>query len=373
MHKQLYIGVMTGTSADGIDVALSSLQDTQFQTIDSESIDFPQALKAEVKTLSSPCFNELFRAQSLGIKLSQISAILINEILARNKLTSVDVAAIGFHGQTIRHHPEANPPFSVQIGCPSTLAHETGIKTISDFRMADIAAGGQGAPLVPAFHEAVFYSPIESRLILNIGGIANLTLLPSNKEDAIFGFDTGPGNTLLDTWIHRHQQKDYDSNGDWARTGKLIPELLDRMLQDEYLIKEMPKSTGKEYFNLEWLETYIASSNYEANDIQRTLVEFTCASITQAIESISAAHEETPLSVYLCGGGINNSFLIERLTHQNPKLNIKSTQDIGIHPQLVEASAFAWLAHRTLSALPGNLKSVTGAHTDKVLGGLYLP
>ena len=374
MHTDLFIGVMTGTSADGIDICLASIQHSKIDLIDSVSIDFPSNLKSEIKALCFPGTNEIFRAHSLGIKLSILTAQHINQLLAKNLIPATNVHAIGFHGQTIRHHPEAEYAFSTQVGCASTLAHHTKIKTITDFRMADIAAGGQGAPLVPAFHQSVFQSQSENRLIINIGGIANITCIPADPNKTISGFDTGPGNTLLDEWIFTQQQKDFDRSGDWARTGKTISKLLNTMKNDSYIIKAAPKSTGKEYFNLSWLNQHLEDfPNSKPEDIQRTLVEFTSNSICDNIQSILKNLNEHPTSAYLCGGGINNTFLVETLKSQLPELKISSTSELGIHPQLVEASAFAWLASRTVSGLAGNLKEVTGAHQDKVLGGIYLP
>ena len=374
MHKDLFIGVMTGTNADGIDICLANIQHSKIDLIDSTSIDFPFSLKSEIKNLCFPGTNEIFRAQSLGIKLSLLTAKHINQLLTKNLISAESVCAIGFHGQTIRHHPEAEYAFSAQAGCASTLAHHTKIKTITDFRMADIAAGGQGAPLVPAFHQSVFQSHSENRLIINIGGIANITCIPADPNKAVSGFDTGPGNTLLDEWIFTQQQKDFDRNGDWAKTGKTIPKLFNNMMNDPYIIKAAPKSTGKEYFNLSWLNQHLESfPNSKPEDVQRTLVAFTSNSICANILNILKNHSEHPTSVYLCGGGINNTLLVETLKSQLPELKVSSTSELGIHPQLVEASAFAWLASRTAAGLAGNLKEVTGAHQDKILGGIYLP
>lgn len=365
---------MTGTSADGIDICLANIQHSKIDLIASTSVDLPSSLKSEIKALCFPGTNEIFRAQSLGIKLSLLTAQHINQLLATKLIPATSVSAIGFHGQTIRHHPEAEYAFSTQVGCASTLAHHTKIKTITNFRMADIAAGGQGAPLVPAFHQSAFYSQSENRLIINIGGIANITYIPAAPNKTISGFDTGPGNTLLDEWIFTQQQNDFDRSGNWAKTGNTIPELLNTMMMDNYIIKAAPKSTGKEYFNLSWLNQYLENfPNSKPEDIQRTLVDFTSNSIYESIRNILKDQNEYPTSIYLCGGGINNTLLVETLKSQLPELKISSTSELGIHPQLVEASAFAWLASRTLSGLPGNLKAVTGAHQDKILGGIYLP
>lgn len=373
MPKELFFGIMTGTSADGIDVILSSISTSAIDNIDSESLDFTDDIKNEIKALCCPSNNELYRAHSLGIKLSLMSADIVNAIMKRNSLCPSQISAIGFHGQTIRHHPDTNPAFSIQIGCASTLAHHTKIKTICDFRMADIAAGGEGAPLVPAFHETAFRSNNENRLIINIGGIANITLLPADKDLEISGFDIGPGNTLLDEWIFKHKQKSYDAEGSWAKTGQVISGLLKEMMNDAYIKKTAPKSTGKEYFNLNWLiQLSDSCGNLKPEDIQRTLLEFTCLSISSSVNSIiEYSKSQQPFCIYLCGGGVNNTALLERLKLLNQKVKIKSTLDLGLHPQLVEASAFAWLASRTNAGLHGNLKAATGASKNKVLGGIY--
>ncbi|MFT6028951.1 MAG: anhydro-N-acetylmuramic acid kinase [Oleiphilaceae bacterium] len=374
MDKELFIGVMSGTSVDGIDICLSAIQNSTVQLIDWQCLSFTANIKTKIKALCLPSENEIFRAHSLGIELSLLTADQINTLLLRNALCPKDIHAIGYHGQTIRHHPDLNHPFSIQIGCGSTLAHHTKINTITDFRMADIAAGGQGAPLVPAFHQAVFHSPKENRFIINVGGIANITLIPADLNKAVCGFDTGPGNTLLDEWIYTKKLKDFDKDGEWARSGTTIPKLFKLMMEDSYINKQAPKSTGKEYFNLSWLNLLLKDfPKAKAEDVQRTLTEFTCVTICRDIKTLLQNYDDSPSSIYLCGGGINNTFLFERLDSQIPELEIKSTIDLGIHPQLVEASAFAWLASRTALGKPGNLKSVTGANQDKVLGCIYHP
>ncbi len=374
MQQTLFIGVMTGTSADGIDICLSSIHNNKIDLVDFISINFPDPIKSEIKSLCIPGENELARAQELGIELSLITADHINNLLLKNKIPPSEVSAIGYHGQTVRHQPKAKHPFSVQIGCGSTLAHITKIKTVTDFRMADIAAGGQGAPLVPAFHKAAFYSHSEHRVIINIGGIANITHIPCNLSKDIIGFDTGPGNTLLDEWIGIHQNKHFDDNGNWAKSGTFIPKLFALMMEDNYIKSDYPKSTGKEYFNIHWLNSLLKElAPAKPEDIQRTLLEFTSESIFKHALSLLEEHKDNSSAIYLCGGGINNSFLVERLQSRFSDLKIKSTLDLGIHPQLVEASAFAWLASRTASGIAGNLKSVTGASQDKILGCIYFP
>jgi anhydro-N-acetylmuramic acid kinase len=239
--------------------------------------------------------------------------------------------------------------------------------------MADIAAGGQGAPLVPAFHQFAFQTPIEDRFIVNIGGIANITFLPCERQDDIIGFDTGPGNTLLDEWITQHKGKTFDENGAWASSGQIIPEMLTSMMQDAYIQKSLPKSTGKEHFNLAWLARHTNTLDQtKAEDIQRTLLEFTACGISAGVKQLMQTKGISNAQLYICGGGINNSALLQSLQNQLPEIGISSTEQLGIHPQLVECSAFAWLAHQTMQSKPGNLPSVTGASQKRILGGIYL-
>ncbi len=372
MTKELYIGVMTGTSADALDIVLAEISETEFNTLDSASMPFSEALQLEIKSLCAAGPDEIDRATSFGIRLSLHTDNLIKKLLTQNHLSATQICAIGFHGQTIRHQPLHQFPYSVQAGCPSTLAVNSGITTVTDFRMADIADGGQGAPLVPAFHQFAFQSKQEDRFIVNIGGIANITHLPADNKTPIIGFDTGPGNTLLDEWIKKHLGKPYDDDGRWARSGSLIAPALNSMLSDPYFIKEAPKSTGKEYFNLDWLNKHFDKyPTLRPEDIQRTLVELTALSIANDIKSARIEPSKTCSSIYLCGGGINNSFLLERLHEHLPGSIISSTATLGIHPQLIECSAFAWLARQTLKRLPGNIPSVTGAKNKRILGGIY--
>ena len=372
MTNDLYFGVMSGTSADAIDIVLAQVNDRELSIIDSASTALSETIRHNIKTLCSQSDNEIEKSVSLGVTLSLITGDLINQLLEKNNLSPSLISAIGYHGQTIRHQPNAHQPFSVQIGCPSTLAFKTKITTITDFRMADIAAGGQGAPLVPAFHRYAFQTKTENRFIVNIGGIANLTLLPSNEQTPIIGFDTGPGNTLLDEWINLHKGMSFDHNGEWANSGTIISELLTSMMQDSYIYQPLPKSTGKEHFNLDWLRQYTDDfQTSKPEDIQRTLIEFTALSIASGITQVLQTHKISQAHIYLCGGGINNTTLANALQNHLHKTCISSTQALGIHPQLVECAAFAWLARQTLERKPGNLPSVTGATQERILGGIY--
>lgn len=373
MKQELYIGVMSGTSADGIDLVLAEINESSFQLIDFVSSTYSEALRSEIKELSSPGADEINRSAQLGIKLSKETAKLIKQLLDKANTNASEVSAIGYHGQTIRHHPATEHAYSVQIGCPSTLAYLTGITTITDFRMADIAAGGQGAPLVPAFHQFAFQTAGKHRFILNIGGIANISYLPAHDHSPVIGFDTGPGNTLIDEWTYLHQGKYYDEGGEWAATGSIIPELLAALLSDNYIQKPVPKSTGKEHFNLAWLASHLnAIASYSIEDVQRTLVEFTAVSIANSIKQILTTISPSDGQVYVCGGGVHNQTLMQALKQLLSHFTVHSTEELGLPPQLVEGSAFAWLARQTLNGKTGNLPSVTGATNKRILGGIYL-
>ncbi|TNC79840.1 MAG: anhydro-N-acetylmuramic acid kinase [Oleiphilus sp.] len=369
MQYGLYIGAISGTSMDGIDAVLTDVNEQGCKTIAAHSTEYPKPLKQSLLTLCRPGSNEIESAGSASVQLAELIASTINELLHRNDIRSEHIQAVGSHGQTIRHCADTRHPFSLQIGDPSTIAHHTNITTVADFRMADIAAKGQGAPLAPAFHEAVFADPERSRVVVNLGGIANVTLLKPGQHT--IGYDTGPANTLMDQWIQECTQKAYDDHGHWARSGSLIPSLLERMLDEPYLSLPYPKSTGRELFNLEWLKQQLShqDDSYKNQDVQRTLLEYTAMTLSDAVLTHTGDHGE----LYLCGGGVNNDFLIERLKALMPRHTLTTTQTLGVHPQHVEAAAFAWLAFRTINRLPGNLKTVTGAHRNKILGGIYQP
>jgi anhydro-N-acetylmuramic acid kinase len=278
-----------------------------------------------------------------------------------------EVTAIGSHGQTVRHQPDGRRPYSLQIGNPDIIATGTGVTTVADFRSADIAAGGQGAPLVPPFHDWLFASPGESRVILNIGGIANVTILPPDERPVI-GFDTGPGNTLMDRWIHRHRGKSFDEGGAWAASGEVDDALLERLLSFGYFRLDPPKSTGLEDFNLDWLDRHEVGA-YEPADVQATLAELTARSVAMDVRR----HADEANQLFVCGGGAHNSHLMQRLAANLPDVRIDTTLAVGLDPDWVEAIAFAWLAMRTIRNEPGNLPSVTGASRKVVLGTIHSP
>lgn len=364
---ELYIGLMSGTSADGIDASLVDFSDGNIRLVDFVHQPFADDLKADIQHASNP--DTLIALQvygALDAKLGQQFAEAANALLTKAKIPASSVKAIGSHGQTVHHAPDNRFPFSLQIGDPNLIAEKTGITTVADFRRRDMAAHGQGAPLVPAFHQAVFSHPNEHRCIVNIGGIANITVLPADQTAAVTGFDTGPGNTLMDQWIHKHQGRNYDSNGAWAKTGAINGKLVALLKQDAYFQAQPPKSTGKEHFSLRWLEQNTALSDYSAEDVQASLCYLTAVTICDAIQKYAPETGRT----LICGGGAHNGFLL-RLIRRNLAHPVASTETQGIHPNHVEAMAFAWLAKQRMNNLPGNLKEVTGAHHPVILGGIY--
>ena len=366
----LYIGLMSGTSADGIDVALVDFNNNAIKLLAHSERPLEPEIKEKILQLCQPSDNEIERMGALDRQLGGQFAIACMQLLSQAKLPATAITAIGSHGQTIRHRPTLplGNAFTLQIGDANTIAELTGITTVSDFRRRDIAAGGQGAPLAPAFHKAAFHSSKTSRAVVNIGGMANISHLPSRGE--VIGFDTGPGNVLLDTWIFHKQSKTYDRDGAWAASGKCIPSLLQQLLQHPYFHLSPPKSTGREAFNLTWLlEQLKHHAEYEKNeDIQATLLELTAVTISQDVLALSQGEI---LEVYICGGGAYNQQLMHRLTQLMAEHSVASTENLGIAPEWVEAVAFAWLAKQTMERQSGNLPAVTGAQRSVPLGGIY--
>ena len=363
-----YIGLMSGTSVDGIDAALVSIPvNGQFALLATHQHPFPVAVRAAIQALMQPGPDEIEREGELDVQLGHLFAEAANTLLAKSGVSAASIRAIGSHGQTIRHCPHATHPFTRQIGNPSVIAEETGITTVADFRARDLAAGGEGAPLVPAFHHWLFRKPGVNRAIVNIGGIANITWLPATESNAVLGFDTGPGNTLLDLWITRHRNQPYDRDGAWAASGRVQKDLLARLMEDDYFAKAPPKSSGREHFNLAWLEQQLVGKP-APEDIQATLTELTAASIAQGLALLPEKIGE----LYVCGGGSHNRHLLAHLCALLPGIPVATTETLGLDPDWVEATAFAWLAHQTLAGHAGNLPSVTGARHAALLGGIYL-
>jgi anhydro-N-acetylmuramic acid kinase len=358
----LYIGIMSGTSADGVDVVLVDLSGSTPCQLGTRYHPFTPELRRRILRLQSPMQGELHESALVSIELARAYAECANALLREVGIGAGEVRAIGCHGQTVRHRPEAG--YSVQLVNGALLAELTDICVVCDLRSRDIAAGGQGAPLVPAFHDAVFADPGRHRVIANIGGIANITDLPRAGE--VHGFDTGPGNVLLDAWAERHLGTPHDEDGRWAKSGRVVPQLLQALLDHPFFARKPPKSTGREEFNLEWLQSETAGADRPA-DVQATLVALTAVSIADAVR----AHYPGATELYVCGGGAHNSALMAALGRSLGNLPVHPTDQLGIPADWVEASAFAWLARRALLGESGNLPAVTGAKGPRVLGAIY--
>ncbi len=364
----LYLGLMSGTSMDAADAALVDFSADQPKLIATQHTPLTAELRTALLALCVPGPNEIEHMAELDARLGELFADSALELLKKSGVKPVQVHAIGSHGQTVRHQPSGPYPFSLQIGNPALIAQRTGITTVADFRRADIAAGGQGAPLAPAFHNAVFRSAEHDRAVVNIGGIANITILHADPSQDVRGFDTGPGNVLLDAWAERHLGKRMDEDGRFAASGKVHEGLLSTLLNDDYFSLAPPKSTGREHFNIAWLDAALKNhGNISAQDVQATLCELSAASIAEAILRYAPGTKE----VLVCGGGAHNAHLMQRLRACLKPCSVESTEKHGINPDWVEAMAFAWLAKQTLEGKPGNLPAVTGAKRAVVLGGIY--
>ncbi|MEW9797125.1 anhydro-N-acetylmuramic acid kinase [Alteromonas sp. CYL-A6] len=373
----LYIGVMSGTSMDGVDAVLCDISQTGCITRAQASVPYPPHLLSRLHALCESVSFDITLLAQTDREVALCFADAVNTLLAQTGLTPSSVRAIGSHGQTIRHYPDLTPGITLQLGDLNTLAAQTGIATIGDFRRKDIALGGQGAPLAPAFHAFQFQANDRYRVLVNIGGIANISVLPpADTASDIIGFDTGPGNTLMDAWCRTHRNQPYDASGNWARSGTVHPQLLASLLGDSYFSQPAPKSTGRERFNPHWLNTALASLDDvpKPEDVQATLLALTAESIVSAIAGVLSADREADIVV--CGGGAFNQTLmraIEQLmTKALPHAQLLTTGDLGIDPQSVEGAAFAWLAWAYENNQAGNLPAVTGASQPAVLG-VYCP
>ena len=367
---RLFIGLMSGTSVDAVDAVLMdfSVSDTRLVAHLSQRID--PDLKSEINRIISARTWPQDTA-TLDRQLVASYAKAIGDLLEEASVQADQVQAVGSHGQTVFHDPEGTPPVSIQLGDAREIAHTTGIPTVSNFRQADIDAGGQGAPLACAYHARLFRSRNEDRAILNLGGIANLTFLPSDPSLDVTGFDTGPANTLSDAWIQHCQGLDFDHNGDWAKSGTVNRDLLDQMLEDPYFERPPPKSTGRETFNLTWLRTSLArhGTPLAHEDVQATLAELTAQSVALGMQAHPGS--SAPARVLLCGGGSHNAYLVSRLEHAMAGLPVERTDAHGAPSKWLEAMTFAWLAKQALDAEPANLPSVTGARRAVVLGEVH--
>ncbi len=367
----LFVGLMSGTSVDAVDSALVRVNASNVELLRTHEHAIPTATRQRIAAISHAGSNEIERMGALDRELGMLFAETTQALLAAANTHASQVTAIGSHGQTIRHRPpsgatNAAEGFTLQIGDPNTIAEITGITTVADFRRRDIAAGGEGAPLAPAFHGAAFAKKGVNRAIVNIGGIANATLLEG--QDLHSGFDTGPGNTLLDHWVMRHLGKSFDRDGQWSAEGEVAGEVLQRLLQHPYFQRSGPRSTGKEMFNLDWLDNCLTrNENPSPRDIQATLAELTAITIANAIRGSTVEVSE----IYVCGGGAHNTDLMRRLHHKLAPAKLDNTSVIGMDPDWVEAATFAWLAGQTLGGLAGNAPAVTGAAGSRVLGGIY--
>ncbi len=372
--EALYIGLMSGTSLDGVDGVLADMADGGIAVRGHATAHFPVTLRAELLALNSPNGdNELHRAALAGNGLARIYARVVQQLLADAGVSADAVHAIGAHGQTVRHRPGEYDElgYTLQINNPAALAEWTGIDVVADFRSRDVAAGGQGAPLVPAFHRALFGRPDHAVAVLNIGGIANLSLLPASSGDGpqtVLGFDCGPGNALMDHWCQSHLGEPFDRGGRWAASGKVLPDLLARAAGDPYFLRPPPKSTGRDLFNPTWLAAHLgAASDTATADVQATLAELTVSTCAVHIRR----HGGDSRELIVCGGGALNNHVMARLAASLPGIAVVSSAERGLPPQQVEAAAFAWLAHATMQREHGNLASVTGARGGRVLGAVY--
>ncbi len=364
---QLYLGLMSGTSLDGVDAALVDFSEPASPRLIASHIEplTPQTRDRLVSAFRRCQAISLDEIGELDHEIATLFASATRTLLEQAKVPREQVTAIGSHGITLRHSPDLERPFTWQLGDPNRIAELTGITTVADFRRRDMAAGGQGAPLVPALHQALFHSDKESRAILNLGGIANLTLLPRDIDAPVLGFDTGPANGLMDAWIYEHRQLTFDRDGSWANSGKIQPRLLKEFLSDPYFNRDIPKSTGREHFNLQWIKQHV--SNETPEDVQATLAELSAQTVVAALQRWAP---ETG-RVLVCGGGAFNTYLLKRIQTLLEQIPLESTEQFGIPAEWVEAVAFAWLAKQTLNKNAGNIPSVTGASGPRILGGIY--
>ncbi|MCS4232851.1 MAG: anhydro-N-acetylmuramic acid kinase [Stenotrophomonas chelatiphaga] len=363
----LYLGLMSGTSADGIDAALAQFPvDGGCRFVDGLTLPWDPLLRERLVSLGQG--GELASLDELGDVDARIGLAFAAAAVALLQHSGVDAAqvrAIGSHGQTVRHRPSASPAFTLQLGDANRIAEHTGITTVADFRRRDVAAGGQGAPLMPAFHLAMLGTADEDRAVLNLGGIANLTLIP--REGTLLGFDTGPANALLDAWCERHTGRTYDADGAFAASGVVDAGLLARWRDDPWFALPPPKSTGREQFHLAWVQQQIGDGQHVAADVQATLLELTAVTVADALlRTLPGARR-----VLVCGGGVRNGHLMQRLAARLPGVVVESSARHGLDPDYLEALGFAWLAQRTLDGLAGNLPSVTGAAGPRILGAIH--
>ena len=367
MVDNIYIGLMTGTSADSLDCAAVNFSKKEINIIGLKNYDIPTALKQKIQESSQALELNESLIKDLDIKLGYFFSESIKDLIKTLSLDKNQVSGIGSHGQTIKHEPNAENPYSMQIGDPQLISNNLGIKTVGRFRDDDILAGGQGAPISPVFHREVFAQTGEKRLIVNIGGITNISVI---SDQEIMGFDTGPGNCLMDTWCRKNLKGDFDDEGNWAKSGEVNKTLLDFMIDDNYFKKEHPKSTGPDYFNESWLLNCIneVDQDLNANDVQATLAELTALSLSMSLNEIEDVSEK----VYFCGGGTHNLHLLKRINLKIKKTCL-TTQELGIDPDYLEAICFAWLAKQRLDDRKFDMQNITGSKKAVYLGRVFLP
>ncbi|MGL5430499.1 MAG: anhydro-N-acetylmuramic acid kinase [Vibrio sp.] len=373
-ESELYIGVMSGTSLDGVDTALVALQGDHITLLAHHDYPMPASLKQRLLSICIGQPTTLITMGELEHDLGHLFSEAVLALLEHSGYHSTQIRAIGCHGQTVFHQPTGAKPFTLQIGDANIIATRTGITTVADFRRKDIALGGQGAPLVPAFHRTIFHAAQSTVVVLNIGGIANISVLKPNGE--VIGYDTGPGNMLMDSWILQQHNQAYDQDAKWAKRGQTNHALLTQLKQDHYFALSAPKSTGRERFNLPWLQAELSkfsmqsANTVNATDVQRTLCEFTAQTIAEQVNLFAAGIQPQLL---VCGGGAQNPLLMERLQALLPNWQVAPTTQMGVDGDNMEAMAFAWLAQRRIHNLPSNLPSVTGASRHASLGVIYYP
>ena len=361
MKPALFIGMISGTSRDGVDAALVSFEDDRPDIREAICVPYPpclaKSLHHQILTGRRPDQDVM---EDLDKQLAEHFSHTVLQLLDKARVSQQEVTAIGSHGQTVWHEPDGLNPESIQLGDPGRIAQQTGITTVGDFRRADIEAGGQGAPLAPLLHRALFRPPKGTRVVLNLGGIANISVIDQTGE--VSGFDTGPANCLLDAWIQSHLGEPFDQDGDWAAGGSIVPGLLESMLADPYFQRSAPKSSGVEYFNLSWLEQFDLKPDLDSRDVQATLAELSAITVADSIRP------QRPGDVLVCGGGVHNRYLLDRLRALLPETLVRSTADLGLDPDSIEAVLFAWLARERLAERPLNTRSITGAGTSVLLG-----
>ena len=364
---KVFIGLMTGTSADSLDLAAVDFSNEKLNVIGTRNFEIPNEIKKQIKENVNTINIDYASVGMLDAELGKFFARSIEEFVNSKNISKNEIVAVGSHGQTIKHDPSAEPPLSLQIGDPQLISNETNLKTIGNFRQDDIEAGGQGAPLSPLFHEEVFKDKYEARTIVNIGGITNISLLTRSK---LTGFDTGPGNCLLDSWSQKNKKGNYDAEGKWGKTGKINQDLIKIMLSDKYFALNHPKSTGPDYFNLRWIENSLNKLGYELapEDVQATLTELTVLSLFESLKKLGALENK----MFLCGGGTHNDFLMSRMSSIFNQ-DIPTTSNLGVDPDFLEAICFAWLAYKRINNVRFDLKEITGSKEAVFLGRIYDP